>query len=62
MLAREYIEKIVTSGQRALSDIDKGNEQGIRLTLGDLDFIQHYVEAAKILLREELKEVIKVNE
>lgn len=56
-LAKEYILKALQSCQRALIDLDKGNEQGIRLTLGDLDYVESRVQAAKILLREELKEM-----
>jgi hypothetical protein len=58
-LAKEYIKKIIISSQRALADLDKGNEQGIRLALGDLDYVESRVEAAKIIIREELKELKK---
>lgn len=57
MLAHEYILKALNSCQRALEDLKRGDEEGIRRTLGDLDFVQARVEAAKILLREELKEL-----
>jgi hypothetical protein len=59
MLAKEFIEKALASCQRALNDLEKGSEQGIRLALGDLDYVEHRVQAAKILLREELKELEK---
>lgn len=61
MLARIYIEKALSSCQRALDDLDKGSEQGIRLTLGDLDFVESRIMAAKILLREELKDIKNKN-
>lgn len=51
MLAKDYIEKIRNSCQRALDNLDQ-NE--LRKALGDLDFVEHNVEAAKILIREEL--------
>jgi hypothetical protein len=57
MLARNYIEKLIASSQCALEHIDKGGEQGIRLSLGDLDYAESHIQAAKILLREELKEM-----
>lgn len=57
MLAREYIEKIKQSAQRALDDLDREDEHGIRLALGDLDYVEHRLEAAKILLREELRNI-----
>ncbi|WP_137743356.1 hypothetical protein [Robertmurraya siralis] len=53
MLAREYIEKALYSCQRALKDLKNDD---IRKTLGDLDFVEDRVKAAKILLRLELKE------
>lgn len=57
MLAKNYIEKIVASGQRALDDLEKGDIQGIMLALGDLDFVEERLKAAKIILREELKDL-----
>jgi hypothetical protein len=56
-LAREYILKALSSCQRALDDLDKGGIQGLKLTLGDLDYVEDRIQAAKILLREELKEL-----
>jgi hypothetical protein len=52
LLAREYIEKLIKSGQLAIESIDEGN---IQKALGDLDFVEDRLRAAKILLREELK-------
>lgn len=51
MLAREYIEKIMNSCQLALDNLDQDE---LQKALGDLDFVEHHVEAAKILIREEL--------
>lgn len=51
MLAKDYIEKIRNSCQRALDNLDQ-NE--LQKALGDLDFVEHNIEAAKILIREEL--------
>jgi hypothetical protein len=56
-LAKEYILKALQSCQRALNDLEKGNEHGIRLALGDCDYIEDRIQAVKILLREELKEL-----
>jgi hypothetical protein len=53
MLAVEYIEKLIKSGQLAIESIENGN---IQKALGDLDFVQDRLQAAQILLREELKE------
>jgi hypothetical protein len=56
MLAQEYIEKLIKSGQLAIESIEQGN---IQKALGDLDFVEDRLLAAKILLREELKEMKK---
>ena len=51
MLAREYIEKIINSCQRALIDLDQGE---LQKALGDLDFVEFNCEAAKMIIRDEL--------
>lgn len=60
MLGREYIVKIFDSAQLALERINKDDDQltvlDIQKALGELDKVEHDLEAAKILLREELKE------
>lgn len=60
MLGREYIVKIIDSAQLALERINKDDDQltvlDIQKALGELDKVEHDLEAAKILLREELKE------
>lgn len=59
MLAQKYILTLITSGQQALEKLNKDDhevtELDIQQALGLLD-LERDLEAAKILLREELKE------
>lgn len=65
MLARKYIEKLIKSGQQAIEELNEDEieltEVDIQKALGMLDHVQHDLEAAKILLREEMKELKKMN-
>jgi hypothetical protein len=58
MLARDYIKLLVNNGQQALEKFNKDNgeitELDIQKVLGLLD-LERDLEAAKILLRLELK-------
>lgn len=60
LLAKTYIEKLIQSGQRALSNLDDEEQLtvvDIQKVFGDLDYVKHYLEAAQCLLREEFKEL-----
>jgi hypothetical protein len=62
MLARTYIEKLIYSGQQAKEKLSKDNNitiLDVKKALADLDFVEDRLKAAKILLREELKELEK---
>jgi hypothetical protein len=61
MLAVEYIEKLIKSGQQAKEKLSKEDITilDIKKALADLDFVEDRLKAAKILLREELKELEK---
>lgn len=62
MLAREYIEKLIKSGQQALNNLDnEATEIDIQKALGELDKVNHDLEAAQILLREEFKDRRRVS-
>jgi hypothetical protein len=52
-LAREYIERIMKTCQRALDEIDHGDK---RRTVGVIDEIEHNAEAAKWILINEIKD------
>lgn len=59
ILAREYIQELVINGQQAIKKIDENEElsaNDIQRVLGYLDEVEDRLLAAKILLREELKE------
>jgi hypothetical protein len=64
-LAREYIDKLIKSGQLAKEKLSKPDAEltfiDIQRALADLDYVEDRLQAAKILLREELKE-LKNNE
>lgn len=59
MMAMEYIHRLIKSGQHAINNINKEDHKltvlDIQKGLGELDSVQHDLEAAKCLLREELK-------
>lgn len=59
MLSKKYIQTVIDSGQQALDKLSKDDpditELDIQQALGLLD-LERDLEAAKILLREELKE------
>ncbi|WP_053434776.1 hypothetical protein [Sporosarcina globispora] len=59
MLALRYIQTLINNGQQAFDKVNKDNneitELDIQQALGLLD-LERDLEAAKILLREELKE------
>jgi hypothetical protein len=59
-LARERIQKLILSGQLAIERLDKKDSEltmlDIQKALADLDYVEDRLLAAKILLREELKE------
>jgi hypothetical protein len=63
MLAIEYIEKLIKSGQLAKERLSIHDKEitllDIKKALADLDFVEDRLKAAKILLREELKELEK---
>jgi hypothetical protein len=58
-LAREYIDKLIKSGQLAKEKLSKPDSEltfiDIQKTLADLDYVEDRLQAAKILLRDELK-------
>jgi hypothetical protein len=60
-LVRTYIDKLIYSGQQAKDKLsqDELTPLDIQKALGDLDFVESRLLAAKILLREELKEMKK---
>lgn len=59
LLAEKYIQIIIANAKQALEKLDKGDHEVTKLdiqqALGLLD-LETDLEAAKILLREELKE------
>lgn len=54
ILAREYIQELVESGQQAIKTLDEDDD--IQRALGWMDEVEYRLRASKILLREELKE------
>lgn len=60
-LAKEYIEKLLASSQKALKELDKDDEKiseiDIQKSLGWLDDCEQRILAAKIILREDMKEI-----
>jgi hypothetical protein len=52
MVVKDRIEKAIESCKRALDDLENGNK---RLALGDLDFVQDRITAAKMLLISQIK-------
>jgi hypothetical protein len=58
-LAKEYIDKLIKSGQLAKEKLNKHDSEltfvDIQKALADLDYVEDRLQAAKILLREELK-------
>jgi hypothetical protein len=60
VLAQKYIQKIIESGQQADDKLNKNDADitvlDIQKALGELDKVLYNLEAAQILLREELKD------
>ena len=60
-MAREFIDKLIQSGQQAKEELNKNDNEltfvDIQRTLASLDFVEDRLKAAKILLREEIKNI-----
>ncbi|MEH7116127.1 hypothetical protein V7128_01710 [Neobacillus vireti] len=62
-LARTFIDKLINSGQLAKDKLNKTDTEltfvDIQRALADLDYVEDRLLAAKIILRDELKEMRK---
>jgi hypothetical protein len=60
-LARTFIDKLISSGQLAKEKLNKSDTEltfvDIQRALADLDYVEDRLLAAKIILRDELKEM-----
>lgn len=61
MLARTYIQKLMNSSQLAFNNLNKDDHEiteiDIQKALGWLDDCEQRILAAKIILREEMKDI-----
>jgi hypothetical protein len=58
MIVKEYVMEIITNGQKALTKLEEENltVNDLQLVFGFLDHVEERTEAAKLLLREKMKE------
>lgn len=61
MIVKEYVMEIIKNGQKALTKLEELEEEkltvnDLQLVFGFLDHVEERTEAAKLLLREKMKE------
>jgi hypothetical protein len=58
VIVKEYVMEIITNGQKALTKLEEENltVNDLQLVFGFLDHVEERTEAAKLLLREKMKE------
>lgn len=58
MIVKEYVMEIIKNGQKALTRLEeeKLTANDLQRVLGFLDHVEERTEAAKLLLREKMKE------